>query len=121
VPQCGDISLTAVMTELPRIAPTYSGAPSERHMYAKNFSSPAPMTTTTSLPSFASFQEQAKCSEDPDVEGPEIAPMSSRLSCYQCTKLKPMVRDVAIAVTEFDEAIQTYCNRAVTRVRIGLV
>lgn len=105
--------------DLPSIASTCISAPSERHMYAKNFtttmSSTTTTTTTTSLPSFASFQEQTSRSEDPDVEGPEIAPMSSRLSCYQCTKLKPVVRDVAMAVMEFEETIQTYCKRAVTR------
>jgi hypothetical protein len=48
----------------------------------------------------------------------EIAPMSARLSCYLCSNLKPMVRDVAVAVAELDEAVQTYCNKSVTRVSL---
>ena len=45
--------------------------------------------------------------------------MSSRLeACYTCTKLKPMVRDVAVAVAELDENVQLLCNKSVTRVSI---
>jgi hypothetical protein len=35
-----------------------------------------------------------------------------------CSNLKPMVRDVAVAVAELDEAVQTYCNKSVTRVSL---
>ena len=69
---------------------------------------------TTSLPSFASFQEHANRTDDPDEV--EIAPMSSRLSCYLCTKLKPLLREAAIAVAELDENVQSYCNKSATRV-----
>lgn len=46
--------------------------------------------------------------------------MSSRLSCDSCTKLKPMVREVAIAVADLDDNVQTYCNKSATRVRDSL-
>ncbi|KAF2172190.1 hypothetical protein M409DRAFT_17430 [Zasmidium cellare ATCC 36951] len=71
-------------------------------------------TPSTSLPSFAAFQEHTTTRTD-DVDGPEIAPMSSRLSCHSCTKLQPWVRDVAVAVAELDESVQTYCNKSVNR------
>ncbi|EMC94488.1 hypothetical protein BAUCODRAFT_35707 [Baudoinia panamericana UAMH 10762] len=68
-----------------------------------------------SLPSFATLQEHTSRLSEPDADGPEIAPMNSRISCYLCTKLKPMVREAAIAVAELDENVQSYCNQAVTR------
>ncbi|CAK4030653.1 Hypothetical predicted protein [Lecanosticta acicola] len=36
--------------------------------------------------------------------------MSSRLSCYLCTKLKPLVQDVTSAISELDETIQSFCG-----------
>lgn len=105
----------AVMTDLPKISTTYS-ANSVNVSESQTYSSAQSLRTqqTTSLPSFASFQEHASRTDDPDEV--EIAPMSSRLSCYLCTKLKPMVRDVATAVAELDENVQTYCHRSITRV-----
>lgn len=50
------------------------------------------------------------------MDGPEIAPMASRLSCHSCNELQPMVQEVANAVAELDENVQAYCNRPVTRV-----
>ena len=71
---------------------------------------------TTSLPSFASLQESANRIDEAG-EGPEIASMSERMSCGLCSKLRPMVEDIAIAVAELDETVQTSCSRSVTRVR----
>jgi hypothetical protein len=99
------------MLDLPRI-PSY--VPSATQTQPHNAAEGSYTKPTTSLPSFASFQEHASRTDDPDEV--EIAPMSSRLSCYMCSKLKPMVRDVAIAVAELDENVQTYCNQSVTRV-----
>lgn len=100
---------------MPRIAPAYAARPLETQSHESSHSAHA---HPTSLPSFASFQESANRTDEPD-EGPEIAPMSSRLSCYQCNRLKPMVQDVAIAAAELDEAVQTHCNRSVTRVSLA--
>ena len=101
------------MLELPRI-PNY--ASSATQFQSHNVVDGSYTKPTTSLPSFASFQEHASRSDDADEV--EIAPMSSRLSCYMCSKLKPMVRDVAIAVGELDENVQTVCQKPVTRVRV---
>ncbi|KAK5110909.1 hypothetical protein LTR62_005447 [Meristemomyces frigidus] len=68
-----------------------------------------------SLPSFASFQRQTGRSEDGDVDGPEIAPMAARLPCNHCATLGPMIRDVATAVAELDENVQSHCNKVGTR------
>ena len=99
------------MPDLPKVL-TDSGHATASQSYGTT-PTPRPQTTT-SLPSFASFQEHAGRPEEPDEV--EIAPMSARLSCYLCTKLKPMVREVAIAVAELDENVQTYCNKSITRV-----
>lgn len=97
------------MPDLPRLSPAYE------NQHSRTLQTPT--QPHNSLPSFASFSEHAATrSDDPDVDGPEIAPMASRLSCYLCTKLQPMVRDVAIAVAELDEHVQAYCNKSVTRV-----
>ena len=69
----------------------------------------------TSLPSFASFQEHAGRPDDL-VEG-GLAAMSSQMPCHLCAKLKPMIRDVAIAVAGLDESVQSYGNASVTKVR----
>ena len=103
------------MIDLPSIAPAYTGQSSASQSYGTSGTSQSSRSQhTTSLPSFASFHEHATRTEDPDEV--EIAPMSSRLSCYLCTKLKPMVREVAIAVAELDENVQLYCNKSATRV-----
>ncbi|KAK4508151.1 hypothetical protein PRZ48_001889 [Zasmidium cellare] len=97
--------------DLPSISPPINNNHSFDHIAASN----QPVSTpSTSLPSFAAFKEHATARPD-DVDGPEIAPMSSRLSCQSCTKLQPWVRDVAVAVAELDESVQTYCNKTVNR------
>lgn len=96
------------MTDLPRIA-------SDKHSYLQT-----PLSrqqTGTSLPPFSSIQEHASRVDEPDEV--EIAPMSARLSCYQCTKLEPLIREVAVAVAELDELVQTSCRDTVTRVSVG--
>ena len=98
-----------VMTDLPRISTPYP--PVSAHALENQTSHPQ---HPTSLPSFASFSEQASRTDDPDEV--EIAPMSARLSCYSCNKLTPLIREVAIAVAELDENVQQYCNKSVTRV-----
>ncbi|KXT06038.1 hypothetical protein AC578_1336 [Pseudocercospora eumusae] len=65
---------------------------------------------TTSLPSFASLKEHSAARNDDDVDGPEISSMSSRLSCYLCVKLRPLVKDVADAVAELDQSVRAICN-----------
>ncbi|KAK5162969.1 uncharacterized protein LTR77_011023 [Saxophila tyrrhenica] len=69
--------------------------------------------TTTSLPSFASFHEHATRNDEPDEV--EIAPMSARLPCSMCTKLKPKIYEVAIAVAAFDETAQTHFSKPTAR------
>jgi hypothetical protein len=98
--------------DLPKISPAYNGRSTETRPGLQT-----PLQSTTSLPSFASLREQADRAEDPDLEGPEIAPMSARLPCYSCTKLKPMVTEVARAIIELDEAVQAHCSKLVSRVR----
>ncbi|RMY20585.1 hypothetical protein D0866_12498, partial [Hortaea werneckii] len=72
----------------------------------------AQATTHQSLPSFATFSEQtANRKDDPDVDGPEIAPMASRLSCHSCNKLKPQLRELALVAAEVDENVQNVFNR----------
>ena len=102
------------MIDLPRISPAYTGHTPEQYSYSGSSKS-SRAQQTTSLPSFASFQEQASRADDPDEV--EIAPMSSRISCYLCSKLRPMVREVAIAVRELDENVQSFSNKSATRVR----
>ena len=97
------------MTDLPKISTTYQAVSA----HALESQGPHPQHPT-SLPSFASFSEQASRTDDPDEV--EIAPMSARLSCYSCNKLTPLIREVAIAVAELDENVQQYCNKSVTRV-----
>ncbi|KAI7582065.1 hypothetical protein KC316_g8080 [Hortaea werneckii] len=73
-------------------------------------------TTHQSLPSFATFSEQtANRKDDPDVDGPEIAPMASRLSCHSCNKLKPQLRELALVAAEVDENVQNVFNRPLIR------
>ncbi|KAI6875981.1 hypothetical protein KC338_g521 [Hortaea werneckii] len=73
-------------------------------------------TTHQSLPSFATFSEHAaNRKDDPDVDGPEIAPMASRLSCHSCNKLKPQLRELALAAAEVDENVQNVFNRPLIR------
>ncbi|KAI7461288.1 hypothetical protein KC357_g8766 [Hortaea werneckii] len=76
----------------------------------------AQTTTHQSLPSFATFSEHtANRKVDPDVDGPEIAPMASRLSCHSCNKLKPQLRELALAAAEVDENVQNVFNRPMIR------
>ncbi|KAK5700979.1 hypothetical protein LTR97_005498 [Elasticomyces elasticus] len=101
------------MEDLPRLSPAYAVVKTEGQSYHQGVHTPSQQAP--SLPSFASFQEHATRPNDADVDGPEIAPMAARLSCYLCSKLNPMVREVAIAAAELDENVQTYCNKAVIR------
>ncbi|KAI6822435.1 hypothetical protein KC332_g8768 [Hortaea werneckii] len=76
----------------------------------------AQTATHQSLPSFATFSEHtANRKDDPDVDGPEIAPMASRLSCHSCNKLKPQLRELALAAAEVDENVQNVFNRPLIR------
>ena len=105
-----------VMTDLPKISTAFSADSVhalERRIHNGDYH--PQLYQKTSLPSFASLQERANQTNDPDDV--EIAPMSSRMSCYLCNKLKPMLREVAITVAELDESVQSYCNTSVTRVR----
>ena len=97
----------AMLLELPKYSSAFTGS-SDSRSYGTS------QSQHTSLPSFASFQEHASRTEAAD-EG-DATPMSSLLSCYLCTKLKPMVREVAIAIGDLDQHVQTFCNRTVTRV-----
>lgn len=99
------------MTDLSRLAPARNSTPHEPPSYGGPSAAGTPQPT--SLPSFASFRESAS---RPDEDEVEIAPMSSRLSCYQCTKLTSMLSEVAMRVAELDESIQSHCNRSVSRV-----
>jgi hypothetical protein len=102
------------MEDAQKFSPAYTAVKNE-HQHYQNFP-PTPSSQAPSLPSFASFQQHTNRLDDAEVDGPEIAPMAARLTCYSCTQLKPMVREVAIAVAELDENVQSYCNKAVTRV-----
>lgn len=42
--------------------------------------------------------------------------MGSRLSCFLCVKLLPMVQEVASAVADLDETVQVYCSKSTRRV-----
>ncbi len=75
--------------------------------------------TATSLPSFATFQEHATRADEPDEV--EIAPMSARLPCSMCSKLKPMINEVATAIAELERIRQTSCGKPTTRVSSQLV
>lgn len=66
------------------------------------------------LPSFAALNEHTARPDDVDI--PDIASMSSRLACQTCHKVKPLVRDVAVAVGELDDTVQAQCNKTVLRV-----
>ena len=71
----------------------------------------------TSLPSFASFSEHAAArSDETDTDGPEIAPMVSRLPCHPCNQLQPMVQEVAVAIAELDQNIQSLSSRSAIKV-----
>lgn len=70
-----------------------------------------------SLPSFATFSEHTAARvNDPDVDGPAMAPMASRMTCNSCNKMRSMMREVAVAVSELDELVQHYCNGSAQRV-----
>ena len=104
------LTVDIVDLDLPRLSPMLQV--SDRKMVRQSSSQVA-----TSLPSFASFSEHAATrSDEADADGPEIAPMASRLPCSLCTKLQPMVQEVAVAIAELDENIQLYSNRPVTKV-----
>jgi len=104
------------MTDLPKDFSTADdGSVTRSQAHPKTAPTPH-QQASTSLPSFAAFQAHASRFDDPEVEGPEIAPMSSRLACNLCTRLKPMVQEVAIAVAELDESVQSYCSGSVNRV-----
>ena len=101
------------MKDLPGLSPVYNSVKAESQSYNHLHT---PLHQAPSLPSFASFQEQATRSDDAEVDGPEIAPMAARLSCFVCSKLRPMVHEVAIAAAELDENVQSHCNKVITRV-----
>jgi hypothetical protein len=107
------------MEDPQKFSPAYSVVKTEHPLYQK--APPTPASQAPSLPSFASFQQHTNRLDDAEVDGPEIAPMAARLTCFSCTKLKPMIREVAIAVAELDENVQSYCNKAVTRVGASLM
>lgn len=69
---------------------------------------------TPALPSFAALSEQASRMDEPDEV--EIAPMSARLPCGQCTKVAPLIREAAIAIAELDGTVQSLCNTPAPRV-----
>jgi hypothetical protein len=71
---------------------------------------------STTLPSFAELQGLTRHNDDSDDE-PKIAPMSERITCDLCAKLKPMVETIAGAMVDLDDDVQTYCNGRPTRVR----
>lgn len=102
------------MEDLPRLSPVYNSVKTNGHSYHQGHHTA--LQQPPSLPSFASFEEQATRSDDAEVDGPEIAPMAARLSCYVCAELRPMVHDVAVAAAELDENVQSHCNKAITRV-----
>ncbi|KAK0252497.1 hypothetical protein LTR91_004946 [Friedmanniomyces endolithicus] len=68
-----------------------------------------------SLPSFATFREHATRSDGAGVNGPETVTSTDRLPCFSCSKLKPMVHEVAVAAAELDENVQSHFNKAVVR------
>lgn len=100
-----------VMTDLPRGSAASNTLPPDQP-YGVTSSTP-----TTSLPSFASLKEHSAARND-DVDGPEISSMSSRLSCYFCVKLRPLVKDVADAVAELDESVRAICNPLLNAVSV---
>jgi hypothetical protein len=101
--------------DLPRIATTHAVNGSAALSLTSSSNQSSQQSQSTSLPSFASFEEHASTRLD-DSDEVEIAPMSSRLSCNLCTKLNPRLRDVALAVAELDENIQSTYGKPVTRV-----
>lgn len=103
--------------DLSRLPSTTNAAHAQRSQSFSNDDHAAAQGTpsggSTSLPSFASFQEHAARNEDGDLI---IAPMSQRLSCSMCTKLKPLVREIALAVSDVDESVQSLGTRSISRV-----
>lgn len=106
------------MLDPSRISPTASHF-HDLHSYDKSKSSQSISTPSTLLPSFASLQEHTNRSEDGD--GPEIASMSSRLSCYHCTKFKPLVQDITTAVAELEETVQALCGASAASAGVSCI
>ncbi|WPG98082.1 Hypothetical protein R9X50_00086800 [Acrodontium crateriforme] len=111
----GDVSLALQIPrgqDLPKITPPFSAGVAEAQPLSGSVSSTS--SKATLLPSFASFQEHANRSDE-EIDGPEIAPMARRLPCDSCHKLQPMVREVAGALSELDEFVQSICHKSSTR------
>lgn len=104
------------MLDPSRISPTANHF-HDLQSYGK--SSQPTSTPSNLLPSFASLQERTNRSEDGD--GPEIASMSSRLSCYHCTKFKPLVQDITTAVAELEETVQAFCGASTANAGVSCV
>ncbi len=102
------------MADLSRLAPVYPVVKTEGQSFNKGTHTAS--QPGLSLPSFATFRDHASRSDDASVDGPEIANTMSRLPCFSCSKLKPMVYDIAVAAAELDEHVQSHFNKAVVRV-----
>ncbi|KAK0890153.1 hypothetical protein LTR91_025860 [Friedmanniomyces endolithicus] len=99
--------------DLSRLAPVYPVVKTEGQSFNKGTHTAS--QPGLSLPSFATFRDHASRSDDASVDGPEIANTMSRLPCFSCSKLKPMVYDIAVAAAELDEHVQSHFNKAVVR------
>lgn len=102
------------MEDLPRLAPVYPVVKTEGQSFNKGTHTPS--QPGPSLPSFATFREHTARSDDVGVDGPETATTTARLPCFSCSRLKPMVHDVAVAAAELDENVKSHFNKAVIRV-----
>ena len=100
-----------VMIDLPRISPLHGTLSSESQL---RIPGRANTGYTTSLPSFASFEERS--SRRDNLDHADNAPLDANMTCYLCTKLKSMVEDVAVAVGELDESAQSIHNRSANSV-----
>jgi len=102
------------MEDLHRLAPVYTVVKTEGQSFNKGTHTPS--QPGPSLPSFATFREHATRSDGAGVDGPETVTSTDRLPCFSCSKLKPMVHEVAVAAAELDENVQSHFNKAVVRV-----
>ncbi len=105
--------MVGVMTELPRIA-TVFGYPS--HGECSHSNPGHKSSSSTTLPSFASFQEQTNRTDLLDEA--DIAPMSTLLPCHTHAQIQPMLVEIATAVVELDETMQHFIKGEVSRVSV---
>ncbi|KAF2765678.1 hypothetical protein EJ03DRAFT_330760 [Teratosphaeria nubilosa] len=100
--------------DLPRIADAFAlgtsdGQPHERRVHPPSLQR---QLQGTSLPSFASFKEHTTSySDKSDIERAGVGAMSTSLPCYTCTKLSPLVTEMAGTMIGLDDIVQSLCHK----------